>query len=33
MKEIKLLDRFDWVAIGIAACGVVIFIKIIYDYV
>ena len=26
---IKLLDNFDWAALGIAACGVVILIKVI----
>ena len=28
-KDIKLLDNFDWVALGLAAVGVVILIKII----
>ena len=27
--SIKLFDNFDWAALGIAACGVVILIKII----
>ena len=25
----KLLDNFDWVALGIAACGIVLLIKVI----
>jgi len=28
-KEIKLLDKFDWAAIGIAACGVILLINVI----
>ena len=27
--SIKLFDNFDWVALGIAACGVVLLIKVI----
>ena len=27
--SIKLFDNFDWAALGIAACGVVILIKVI----
>ncbi len=27
--NIKLFDNFDWAALGIAACGVVILIKVI----
>ena len=28
-KNIKLFDNFDWAALGIAACGVVILINVI----
>ena len=28
-NRIKLFDRFDWAAIGIAVCGVVLFIHLI----
>ena len=28
----KLLDNFDWAALGIAACGVVLFIHLIINY-
>ena len=28
-KDIKLFDKFDWAAIGVAACGVVLFIHLI----
>ena len=28
-NKIKLLDRFDWAAIGIAACGVILLINVI----
>ena len=27
-NPIKLLDNFDWAAVGIAACGVVLFLHI-----
>ena len=27
--DIRLFDTFDWAAIGVAACGVIIFINII----
>ena len=30
--DIRLLDRFDWAAIGVAACGVVLFIHLIINY-
>ena len=30
--DIRLLDRFDWAAIGVAACGVVLFIHLILNY-
>ena len=30
--DIKLLDNFDWAALGIAACGVVLFIHLIINY-
>ena len=26
---IKLLDRFDWAAIGVAACGIILFIHLV----
>ena len=29
---IKLLDNFDWAALGIAACGVVLFIHLVINY-
>ena len=28
-EDIRLFDKFDWAAMGIAACGVIILIKII----
>ena len=28
-EDIRLLDNFDWAALGIAACGVVLLIKVI----
>ena len=28
-KDIRLFDKFDWAAIGVAACGVVLFIHLI----
>ena len=28
-KDIKLLDNFDWAAVGIAACGVVLLIHLV----
>ena len=28
--DIKLLDNFDWAAIGIAACGVILLINILW---
>ena len=31
-EKIKLLDNIDWAAIGIAACGVVLFIHLIINY-
>ena len=29
---IRLFDNFDWAALGIAACGVVLFIHLILNY-
>ena len=28
-KDIKLFDRFDWAAIGVAACGIILFIHLV----
>ena len=28
-EDIRLLDNFDWAALGVAACGVVILINVI----
>ena len=30
--DIRLFDNFDWAALGIAACGVVLFIHLIINY-
>ena len=30
--DIRLFDRFDWAAMGIAACGIVLFIHLIINY-
>ena len=30
--DIRLFDRFDWAALGIAACGIVLFIHLIINY-
>ena len=30
--DIRLFDNFDWAALGIAACGVVLFIHLILNY-
>ena len=31
-EDIKLLDNFDWAAVGIAACSIVLFIHLIINY-
>jgi hypothetical protein len=31
-EPIRLFDRFDWAALGIAACGIVLFIHLIINY-
>ena len=31
-EDIRLFDNFDWAALGIAACGVVLFIHLIINY-
>ena len=30
--DIRLFDNFDWAALGMAACGVVLFIHLILNY-
>ena len=30
--DIRLFDNFDWAALGIAACGVVLFIHLVINY-
>ena len=32
-KDIKLLDNFDWAALGVAAIGVIVFIHIVIQYI
>ena len=31
-EDMRLLDRFDWAALGIAAVGIVLFIHLIINY-
>ena len=31
--DIKLFDNFDWAAMGVAACGIVVFIHLVVMYI